>query len=419
MALFLLSNPTAGPRRRASRSVPQGVARHVPRRAAALYPALLLSVGLLAACKGLDPVETYQQVTDPAQLFFAVRIDQPAVNLSTVTPYDTLRLTAKPLSAQGEPLSGLPAPTFRLSQAGDSTVVTVTADGLLQALGDARGVRVIAELAIPGGARFADTASVSVISSAPLPVARLDVDPPDSTTRTMGLIYDDIDLFVVPPQAWVASISLARTFDTAGNLITPPGSIEYRTLEPQIARFAADYRFGYFSDFPMNTRRPGQVRVVARTVAYGDTLADTVLMTVSWPVIAWVYAYGPSETTPVFIPSDIRIPPHGMVIWKSLEGTLGDAMDITFDDPTHVTDPSATPGIGADLCTNLNLFRQPAPYCGSGDVLVPPSFTSADEFKSTRVRQFHDPGVYTYHSTRTGATGRVIVTSNTDPTALP
>jgi len=97
---------------------------------------LVALAGGLAGCSGLDPVATYEQLTDPAQLFMALTLDHPAVNLSTdatVPSYNTLQLTATPRNALGRPLTGLPAPTFHLDKATDSTKVTVTPTGLVTA----------------------------------------------------------------------------------------------------------------------------------------------------------------------------------------------------------------------------------------------------------------------------------------------
>src|SRR6188472_1020921 len=156
-------------------------------RAHSRAPVLRLLLGLaLAGCSGLEPVPTYEPVTDPAQLYMRLVLSHRAINLSTVAPANTLQLTATPLDASGQPMAGLPVPSFRSS---DTTSVWVTPEGLLQARGPATGVTVIADLVAPGNIRHADTAMVNVNATTdPPPVlASLVLDPVqgDSAVRAI------------------------------------------------------------------------------------------------------------------------------------------------------------------------------------------------------------------------------------------
>src|SRR4051812_21430714 len=66
--------------------------------------ALLLASTVLG-CGSDDALSAPAAVTDGAQLYMALTLDHRAITLSTVPPYDTLRLTATPRNAAGAPLS--------------------------------------------------------------------------------------------------------------------------------------------------------------------------------------------------------------------------------------------------------------------------------------------------------------------------
>jgi hypothetical protein len=174
--------------------------------------------------------------------------------------------------------------------------------------------------------------------------------------------------------------------------------------------------------------RPGQVRFVARATVYGVTRADTVVYRVTWPA-AQAIDIVPGSALPtapaVFAPSDVRLVPWGVVVWHNTIG--GDSVDVTFEDPTNVGMPPAI------ICSEWLEYPDdetlqdfgPGPHCGTGNVSVPglplpdPVVGGSRLLWTTQVRQFPVPGIYRYHSTRTGATGRIIVTNDPDPSALP
>lgn len=247
--------------------------------------------------------------------------------------------------------------------------------------------------------------------------------PPDSAKKSMQVVQtSDFSLFPLLFRLTSRAIRPARTLDAGGNLVTGL-MIEYRALEPDervnldvnsTSSFATISLVGGGVGL-----RPSQVRVAARTVAYGVSLIDTTTITLTWPVLQWVYATPTLDGTPRFEPSDIRLAPYGVVVWRNL---VTDPVDVTFDDPTHVTDLSAN-AVLASTCDRMSEdFGAPAP-CGSGHALMPAAPLDALGFPiegyTTQIRQFPEPGVYTYHSTLTGATGRVVVTNDPDPNALP
>ena len=80
------------------------------------YASRALALRALAAC-AQDPAAPALQ-SDPAKIFWSVTLDQRAITLSTVPPYDTLRITATPRNALGAPIAGAPAVVYTSTDLG-------------------------------------------------------------------------------------------------------------------------------------------------------------------------------------------------------------------------------------------------------------------------------------------------------------
>lgn len=353
----------------------------------------------LAGCGGLEPVTTFEPTTDPARLYTRLELNERAINLATAAPYGTFQLTAMPLDAAGDPMTGLPVAIFTSS---DTTAVWVTPGGELQARGSATGILVIAEVKTNDNIRHADTAYVNVTSEpVPTQLASLSIEPvpPDSAIWAMNLpggyyippLFPMLRFFQRPPKP--------RALDAVGNPL-PGLVVDVESLDPEIANYDRELAV-------LAPHHPGQVRMVARTVAYGVIRADTAVFTVTWPVVQGIQIVAGSDGTPSFVPNAILLAPRGMVFW---ENTLGEAVDVTFEDPT-----SATP-IPAAVCDNFALTPDvygPGPHCGNGNLLVSalPDPEQGGIWWTTQGRQFLTPGVYRYH-TQGGAAGQITVTAD-------
>ena len=355
---------------------------------------------VLTGCSGLEPVTGYKPVTDPEQLYMALTLNYRVANLSTAAPYNTIQLTATPRNAMGEPMSGLPRPTFRSS---DTTSVRVTANGLVEARLQATGVEVIAEVVAEGNIRRADTALFNVTTNpSPPELASLSIRPlpPDSTIWPIwpfpSAFYGTILLITYTGMPFEFPSLSPRALDRAGNLI-PGLAIEYESLDPEVV--PVDPRTGDIDISLLS--RPGQARVVARTTAYGISKADTVLFTLTFPIIHGVEIEAVPDGPPAFTPSEVTIRPNGMVFWTSLSGG---PVDVIFDAPANVAEITS-------LCIALG-----GAFCGAGNISVFDG-SSGDPLDQTRGRLFPVPGVYSYRSTLTGATGRVVVTDGAASTA--
>lgn len=375
--------------------------------------ALLGSAVSFAGCHDIEPVTPFEEpTTDPTKLYMQLRLDHSAITLDTAAGYKTVQVTATPRDALGNPMSDLPAPTFYSL---DTTAVIVTADGVITARAPAHEVSVVATLAV-GPVKHADTALVNVTDLGDPPkLASLSIHPvPPDSAVWFGVRRIETNFFL-----WSEAIGRLATLPTGPSLqlhvLDSNGDMveglltEYTSLDPAIAE-VDQWEAASISSTAITLKRSGKVGVVAQTMAYGVSLADTVEFTVMPPLYSDVTTIQLGGGARRFSPSETRIAPFGIVAWTNY---LGDSVDVAFETPAAATEPpAAVCGVVAQLAELLG----PGPGCASGDMLLPPKgasspFIDQDDGSGVTVqlRQFLLPGVYNFHSAHTGASGRVIV----------
>lgn len=373
-------------------------------------PAGILPLALvLLACGGYEgPATVTEPITDPAQVYAALTLDHGAINLSTVAPFNTIQLTATPRDGLGQPMIGLPAPTFRSSQ---PLRVRVSHDGRIEALQTGTGILVIAELRVgKDSVQRLDTARVNVTATAAPPILdRLELDPVSPETAAWGLepsVSSILGPLLLFTGRFFAPRLAPRALDPAGNAIAGL-VIDFESLDPAVVRWESS-----FSE--LNMLSLGQARMVAHTTAYGVTKADTVTFTVKLPLYQTITLHPATRTAGALEPSEIRLRSGGWVLWDNRSGQLA---DVTFDDPANVAEPTTecdaleNPAVfGTNVVQRIYGGQFP---CGSGNIPafndVDPMFNNANTV-NFRIRQFPVPGVYTYRNTVTGGIGRVVVT---------
>ncbi len=361
-----------------------------PGRAVSPFARWLVAAVLLAGCGGLEPVAPYSPITDPAAMFMSLTLDHGAVNLSTAAPYDELQLTATPKDANGVAMAGLPAPTFWSS---DTTAVWVTPDGLLQARGSGTEVLVVAELVADGNVRHADTARVSVTTDpAPPMLDLLSIEPVGDAGAVWSMtalegFYGEILFLFSTGRSFTPAYTLSA-LDASGSPISGL-AFEYESLDPDTAMIHP--AFG-----SVTLVQPGQARIVARTTAYGVSLADTATFTVALPIINGAFIWvAPGDEEPSVQPTSLTVRAGGYVTWPNL---TGDSVRIVFDDPAGAVAIE-------EFCTAFG-----GAFCDGGDIA---NYMSEDPnafFDRTRGRQFPEPGTYGYTVEPLGLRGRVVVT---------
>jgi hypothetical protein len=336
--------------------------------------AVLLTI-MSSGCASDAAVAPPPLIDDP-QMYWALTLDHRAVTLSTAAPYDTIRLTATPRTADGTPLMGVPAPTFKSL---DLDRVVVSADGLVRAIKSGTKVPVLATLTV-GDISHVDTAYLNITTIAAPPVlATLSIHPAPGDSAKIAMNRNKF---------------FAAKAMTADSTLIFGLAIDYRSLDQTVATI--DRSFGL-----MRTVRPGHVTLIASATAYGVTRADTVLFTVGYPVSLFVSVEQRTttdgRTVNVFVPDRLEIGPGGSIVFANATGV---ATDITFDDPTNVMQAD-------EYCGPF--YAATAPWlCASGNI---ESFTSdpSGGLEAWRARSFPVPGTFNFRSTIFGTTGTVVV----------
>lgn len=370
----------------------------------------LISLGLaggLVGCGTIEPVSPADPpITDPTQLYRQLTLNYPAVNLSTAPGYNTVQLRATPRDAQGNPMVGPSVLTFRTL---DTTKVLLRADGLVTALETTNAVDVIAELTM-GPVTHVDTARIQVTSL---------TEPPQLASLSIHPVAPDSAIWTTQRASATSGQYASHFFAFAGYY--SPGTIQGPKLIPKAVNLAGDTLTDLLVDYvslnpliatvnrqtgDVKTVKPGQVTMIAETMAYGVAKADTMTFTVTQQAVDEVDIQ-PGPTGAVgFVAQDIIIRPFGIVFWRNLHT---DPIDVTFDDSTNVM------AVPSQLCAVfLWEFGGLSSLCGtSGSALLPGDDLDVYPIGVFTARQFPVPGVYLYHSTRLGGiSGQIIVTAN-------
>lgn len=309
-------------------------------------------------------------VSDLVRSFWAVRLNAHAINLALTAPYDTVQLTATPVTVDGTPLSGVGQIQY---SAGDSSL-TVSASGLVTAHYTTNSTFLIATLTV-GNLTLADTAVVQVTATAP-----------SSSLATFSI-------HPVAPDSAKAAVNVPKTATVTvfgnGDVPFPPVVAYFTSSDPTIATI--DRTTGAITG-----TRIGDVTILATTYAYGVARSDSITFHVGAPLQAIIQVkshtpIGTDSTILYFSPASIVVGVGAEVDWGN---SLPQPIDVTFDHPENV----AAQGF-------FGVF----PPTGSGNIdawAFPPGGSFLDVY---RARGFHVAGTYAYHSTLTGASGTIIV----------
>lgn len=378
--------------RRAER--PDGGARRLAGRVLSVLALGLLALG---GCGDLHPVATFEPERDGAKLFGSLTLDHRAINLTTTAPYDTIRLTATPRNLRGEPLEGLPAPTFRSA---DTVSVWVTPDGLVKARKTTAGVRVIAEVVTGDNVRHVDTAFVKVTANAAPPqLASLEItfaSPEQAewpmTTGDFGVLAEVYFTVAGVPRPAGRTITVSAR-DGAGNPVSGL-EIDYISLNPN--RVKVNRRTGAVEKV---VGPPGdQVSFVARTKAFGVVRADTATIKIIGPM-AHAFLITDIRGARTWTNKEVVIRPGGVVSWYYVQNQ-GNSVGIKFEDHTNIE-------LVPELCAGGG-HNYPFLCASSGDIAIPGTMNEA------HFRRFPQPGLYKWEATD-GVQGRVRVVADDDP----
>jgi plastocyanin len=358
---------------------------------------VVLASLLVLGCGG-ESIAPFQPATGPtaARLYWSLTLNQHAATLSTVMPYDTLRLAATPRDGDGNPISGLGAVTFSST---DPEHVQVSADGIVKALEAGEAIVVTATLAV-GNTQHADTLLLNVTDEPVPPVlAHVSLDPTDSTKWAVN---GDGSLLSISNQGtWNSfdwKVPTVFGTDANGNAI-PELAFTFTSSDTTVARTLGTGG----SLLIVVPKKPGRTTIIASATAYGVTVADTIPFSITMPVFGVVRIaprqVGLNATAIGFIPDEVTVSPGATVMWVNAGGQPA---DVVFDDPTDIVIH------GAVSCAAAGAADQG----GAGNIASfgePQDPNVALSSENCRSRRFLSSGVYPYQSTLTGARGRVVV----------
>ena len=338
-----------------------------PRRTLFLAAA---SVVLALGCGNDYP--TVARPSGDGKLFASLVLDHHAIALAATAPDNTIQLTATAVNAKGAPLAGSASPTFSLSDTGS---VTITPDGMLTAKSPASGVMVIASLT-DGNLTHKDTAYVNVNDVAPPPVlTTFSIQPLEGDSAKTSAL-DAFGLFGLK-QIFPLSVD-------AGGVQIDGLPVFFSSADPTVA--SVDPVTGVVTGV-----RPGTVLIRASTTAYGVTMSDSVVFTITPPLIGLVAAnprtpVGSTTTVLEWAPGTIEVSAGGHVLFVT-QSTDQD-IDVVFDDPDAATESFLIPSGGGN---------------------IPPFRAVPDGGGAFVARMFLTPGSYDFHSTTFNTHGTIIV----------
>lgn len=352
-------------------------------------------LGAQPGCSG----DTTNPVSLPAsQTFWALQLNQHAINLALTAPagqtvVDTVQLTAVALNAASTPLPGTASVRYRST---DSTV-TVDSTGLATAHYTTAGTRVIATLTVRG-VTLTDTAYIKVTKSPfssqlatfsiqPLP---LDLDSAKAAEGYNGDINNGSG--TIPVYATDAAGDSLCSADLPCQLL-----VAFSSSDTTIARIASvNDREGNPPGY-VTPLLHGHVTFYATTLAYGVAKRDSLRFTVGYPLYGvGVFAdhirfLGDGKSQQTFFPTNLHV---GIGAQVFFDNTDPDSVDVVVTGSSHDFTISAF-GQGNQDTTGSRIF--PLSTDGLGDDFVVVNFPTA--------------GTYTFHSTVLGTSGTIIVSS--------
>ena len=310
------------------------------------------AIGVLGAALGCSSDTSAPAPVPSAQLYWALQLNQHAIVMALTAPYDTVQLTATPITGAGVPITGLGGTAFRLASTTDSTV-TVSPTGLVTAHYVTQGdvvAKVIASLRDNAqGVTHQDTAFIVVTATpAASGIATFSMQPApgDSAKRSLN-DFDGGGLVVPLTIPWPATV-----VDSAGDTLCSVNScsipVYYHGSNPAVA--TVDARTGMLTKIDT-----GHVMLSAQTLVYGRPFRDSVDFRIGLMTDVFLF-FRPTQDGESGPFGQKIVLGVGAVMYFYNLGVYG-PIQITFDDPTL-----------ADSVVNDAIFGMPP--TGNGNVTI-------------------------------------------------
>ena len=352
------------------------------------YAVTALVAGALA-CSGDT---TGPALQSPNELYWALRLNQHAINLALTAPYDTAQLSATAFTETGHPFVGGDS---AVHYSGTDSSVTVNSTGLVTAHYTTDQTAVIASRTIQG-ITLTDTVFIQVTQTpptAPLSTFSLQPAPGDSAKRSVDYIkfvYQYLEPTINPdnnPFAWpvIATNMEKDTICTANGC---PLLVYYHSSDTLTA--AIDRNTGVIT-----ANDTGHVTLTATTLAYGVARSDSVDFTIGYQVYASIALQLDSTAGKYRVlfnaPTHTIVGIGAVLNFVNISSRL---LDLRFD---H-TD-------GVDTASALSIFGAIYPPKGAGNISPFGGLTFQYPFQyegsdsAMAARRFPHAGVYRYYTT--------------------
>jgi plastocyanin len=332
-------------------------------------------LGILTAC-GSDT--TGPALIPSKDLFWKLTLNHHAAVLSTQSPYNTLQLVATPYNSAGSVLQTESTPVFTSR---DEEAIIVSPNGLITAQAVQRDVWVNVKMTIRG-VTLRDSIRITVTNTAsPQALGSFSIQPLPGDSAIGGCKPTWDPTWVITPQV---------------------NDVDHQPITPSMVKFwASDTSLAKVDGLTGEVRvackeETKHVMLYAETTVYGTRAIDSVLYTIIPPSAVQILVnirkpMGSPDQIFVFEPGTITVSVGAIVTWFSQSA---DSTGIVFEMPEFVT--GAYGGEGGDI----------APFATD-------TLSESPVFSALKFRQFLTPGTYRYRSTRSNATGTVVVRART------
>jgi hypothetical protein len=332
--------------------------------------------------------------------YWQLTVNHQAVTLSTVAPYDTVRLIPTPRNATGTPLPGAVADsavtTYALVDPTD-TSLTISADGLVRARYPERDVRVVVATRVLG-ITHADTIPFTITTLSP---------PPRVASLHLQLSHDTLRDELLDNQNLVARATV-EVLDAQGQP-TPDVAVRYFTRDSLLLLLTDKGRGTATVGLASSGERPGRTLLYAEATVYGTTVRDSTPVTLAVPsgvAMTATFLTPKGRTAPVggFEPSmvTLQLARNGFdEVGAGVRFTnyMPYPIDVVFDSPPGPVQGSQFEQLYCGTLDGGNI----APYVADQTSLC---LLDALGFK---LRWFTVPGTYRYHSELYGTSGTIVV----------
>lgn len=357
----------------------------------------LRGVGLLGlvcsgvlSCRGEAP--TGIGVHEPNQTYWALQLNQHALNLAATPAYNTFRLVATPINASGTPLTIHGRVRYEVVDA--DTTVTVDSTGVVTALyvtsaGNPARITVTLQ-SLEQNVTHKDTVYVQVTSTVPSQgVATFSMQPVlgDSAERSIDS-WGGSSWGKSLQTGWPVHVT-DRTGATVCDATGCPLSVYYTSSNPSVATIDPTTGQVVATD-------TGHTIFAATTWYYGVPLRDSVAFTMGYKLdykVNLFFLLGSLGTLLLGFSAPRKlILGVGAIVTFCAQPSVNRPVDIVFDHPEAVDSVGVGNGVGCPVND------------GNGNVATiggPPAGGSRLDsvLAITACRRFMVPGVYLYHST--------------------